>query len=211
MKIDKDQGNLLKGYNMLLYFSGSIILNEPTEECITDFWSAGRLVQLPVSSSNPRFLLAASLFRESCSDKVLCRKKLSEDYFRLFNNKGLMLAPPYKSRFIDYSMNTAEDVSEFYDIYEWKSGIRGTVPDDHLGIELLFLTYLIDRYLQLDDDPCIREMRKEIRRFIKDHILSWMPLWNDSVQEHSGSYCYKGIGNLIYASVEDLDKILSHP
>ena len=45
---------------MLFYFAGSMIMHEPSEECIVDFWEKGILKNLPVSSSNPNFVKAAS-------------------------------------------------------------------------------------------------------------------------------------------------------
>ncbi len=212
MKMDYLHVNLLKGYNMLLYFSGGMILNEPTEECVIDFWTTGRLGQLPVTSFNPRFIRAAELLKNSCSDKTQCKNKLSEDYYRLFEVNAIPLAPAFESVYLRAEGLPERDEtneSEFYNTYEWESEVRGKVSDDNLGIELLFLTHLIDRYLNLDDDPCRREMRKEIRRFIKDHLLSWIPKWNEDVQEHSRTLCYKGIGNLIYACVEDLNGLLA--
>ncbi len=212
-KITPDRLNLLKGYNMLLYFAGSMIMNEPTEECVIDFWASGTLKKLPVSSSNPRFIKAASLLKDSCEDKDTCRKMLSEDYYRLFAVSGLPLAPAQASIYLthgDRNLNPAKKVSEFYTSYGWNSKSQGKVPDDHLGIELLFLTKLIDKYMHLDDDLCCCEMRKEIRRFIDYYILSWIPDWNKDIQEYAHSYCYKGIGILIYACIEDLYGIFDY-
>ena len=95
-------------------------------------------------------------------------------------------------------------VTEFYNSYGWESKFRGKISDDHLGIELLFLTLLIDKYLVLDDEACRSEMKNEIRRFIDQHILSWIPAWNKRMQEKAKTLCYKGIGTLIFACIEDL-------
>lgn len=212
MLSNEELKNLLKGYNMLLYFSGSMILSEPTDECVVDFWNSNRLKQLPVSSSNPRFLKASSLLRNSCSDKEICSKKLSDDYLRLFETEGLPLAPALESIFKkhpDGSSKQDDYVSCFYDSYGWDYSLRGKIKADHLGIELLFLTRLLEKYLQLDDEPCRVEMRKEILRFINSHVLSWIPAWNKAVTENSRTFCYKGIADLIYASVEDINNILS--
>ena len=70
--------------------------------------------------------------------------------------------------------NQIRSVSEFYDSYGWKSKFKGKINDDHLGIELLFLTLLVEKYLVLDDQACVAEMRNEIRRFIDQHIFSWI-------------------------------------
>jgi TorA maturation chaperone TorD len=200
----RDQNhNLLKGYNLLLYFAGSMIMYEPNEECIVDFWQQGILMKLPISSSNPNFAIAASQLRDSCDDKSLCLKMMREDFNRLFNSNGEPLAPAFESLYNHNSKN-GQDVSQFYNSYGWKSKYKGKIKDDHLGIELLFLTLLVEKYLVLDDQVCVVEMRGEIRRFIDHHIFPWIRFWNQKMQKHSATLCYKGISTLIFACVEDI-------
>lgn len=195
---------------MLLYFAGSMIMNEPTEECVVELWTNGTLKNLPVSSSNPRFIKAASLLRDSCSETEQCMARLKEDYYRLFSETGLPLAPAYGSIYLKKEhKQSAGDVGDFYNSYGWKSRLREKIADDHLGIELLFLTRLIDKYLMLDDEPCCCEMQKEIRRYIGNHLITWVPAWNEDIQENSHSICFKGIGTLIYACIEDVNSIVS--
>lgn len=214
ISLDKNRNNLLKGYNMLLYFAGSMIMYEPVEECVVDFWSKGILKALPVRSSNPRFNTAASQLRESCKDKTLCRSILQEDFNRLFSPSGQPLAAPFKSNYTDNSLEEdhgKEKVSDFYNAYGWNKRTRYTVPDDNLGLELLFLTLLNDKYVSIDDVACSNEMRNEIRRFINQHILSWVPAWNDRMQEHAMTLSYKGIATLIYACCEDIYDLMGDP
>lgn len=217
MLTEKTQNNhnILKGYNMLLYFAGSMIMYEPTEECVVDFWKNGILKQLPVKSMNPRFMKAASQLRESCDDKALCAGILRNDYNRLFPSDGLPLANLHESGYKDIrtleTVNQGDNVSVFYDSYGWASKFHGKKDDDYLGIEILFLTRLIDNYLALEDDACKAEMRKEIKRFIDEHILSWIPQWNELVQKNAITMCYKGIGTLIYACAEDIRNVMSQP
>ena len=136
--MDKDKVNLFKAYNMLLYFSGSMIMNSPTEECIVDFWTSGSLKKLPVKSSNPRFINAASVLRQSCEDKNLCRKMLNEDYLRLFDKNGSGLVPALGSHYKSHNAVFHESPDEFYRSYGWQPEIKPDIPADHLGIELLF-------------------------------------------------------------------------
>ena len=209
--MESRQHNILKGYNMLLYFAGSMIMHEPVEECVVDFWNNGILKNLPVSSSNPNFVKAASQLRESCIDNTICQKMLHEDYMRLFDKDTLPLAPAYESLYRKNIYNSSGQpfgsVTEFYNSYGWVSKFKGKIEDDHLGIELLFLTCLIDKYLVLDDEACRGEMRKEILRFIDLHLLSWISAWNQRVQDHSNTLCFKGIGTLILACSEDLSTL----
>jgi putative dimethyl sulfoxide reductase chaperone len=204
--------NILKGYNMLFYFAGSMIMHEPSEECIVDFWERGILKNLPVSSSNPNFVKAASQLRESITDKAVFGKLMHEDFLRLFS-RPFVLAPAFESQ---YTKKISDDqgyhsssVTEFYNSYGWESKFKGKIEDDHLGIELLFLTLLIDKYLTMDDEACKGEMRMEIRRFINYHILSWVPEWNNKIQLHANTLSFKGIGNLILACSEDIFSIFA--
>jgi TorA maturation chaperone TorD len=214
MDIRSKNYNVLKGYNLLLYFAGSMIMYEPNEECIVDFWQQGIIKRLPVYSSNPNFTKAASQLRESCSDKAKCLLDLREDFNRLFKGHGVPLAPAYESLYKkgkESGLNSAS-VSNFYNSYGWISKHKGEISDDHLGIELLFLTILVEKYLVLDDQVCLVEIRNEIRRFIDEHIFSWILLWNKKMQEFSNTLCYKGISTLIYACVQDIYSLCdNHP
>jgi putative dimethyl sulfoxide reductase chaperone len=206
MDIRNENHNILKAYNLLLYFSGSMIMYEPNEECVVDFWQQGILTKLPISSSNPNFARAASQLRDSCMDKSVCLKKMKEDYNRLFADEGTPLAPALESLYINTSEpnQNGSSVSDFYNSYGWISKYKGKIKDDHLGIELLFLTLLVEKYLVLDDQACVVEMRNEIRRFIDQHLFSWIRRWNAKIQEFSNTMCYKGIATLIFACIEDI-------
>jgi len=208
---EKNQNTILKAYNMLLYFAGSMIMYEPVEECVVDFWSNGILNTLPVSSTNPRFLKASSQLRNSCSDADLCLKSLQTDFNRLFIDSGVPVAKPVKSLYsatFNGNGNDLNTVSHFYNSYGWKNRSRYQIPDDHLGIEILFLTLLNDKYVTMDDEVSRYEMRKEIRRFIEEYILSWISYWDERMQEYSETLGYKGISSLIYACCEDIYTLL---
>ena len=204
--------NILKGYNMLLYFAGTMLMFDPSNECIHDFWTQGILKNLPVTSSNPRFIKAASQLRESTNDGDSTYKFMKEDYLRLFSGKGIAIAPPYESVYMGperllFDKHTVE-VRHFYESYGWKSKFKNHIPDDHIGIELLFLTILIEKYLELDDEVSSIEMRKEIKRFVRQHILSWIPQWNEAVQAKAKTLGYKGISSLVQACSEDIYSIM---
>jgi len=189
-----------------------MIMYEPSEECVTDFWTRGVLKNLPVTSMNPNFIKAAAQLRESCVDKKICGKMLRDDYIRLFAREEYTLAPAYESRFTEKKtgsgVNLSSNVSEFYKSYGWVSKFKGKISDDHLGVELLFLTLMIDKYIVLDDEACRTEMKNEIQRFLRQHILSWIPEWNKKIQMHANTLCFKGIGTLIQACTEDILSVI---
>lgn len=208
MDTEDSNNSILKGYNMLLYFAGTMLMYEPSEECVADFWANDILKKLPVVSLNPNFVKAASQLKDSCPDIINCKKEILEDYIRLFSSKENPLAPAYESYYrSDSNINLgyiASAPGDFYTSYGWESKFKTKVEDDHLSIELLFLTKLIDKYMALEDIPCRSEMEKEIRRFIDNHILSWVPEWNKRIQHYSNTLSFKGVGTLILACSEDI-------
>lgn len=205
---EKELNSILKGYNLLLYFSGSMIMYEPTEECILDFWTNDILKKLPVKSTNPRFIKAASQLRNICEDKTLCLKTIQSDYNRLFSEEENMLAPVCESFYIKgYGSGTGqrhENVTEFFESYGWHSKHRGKKADDHLGTEILFLTTMVEKLISFDDPACRTEMKNEIRRFLDNHIFTWVPDWSDMVQKYSDTIYFKSIATLILACTEDI-------
>jgi len=204
--------NLLKAYNMLLYFAGTMVMWDPENECIRDFWKEGILKSLPVSSSNPRFIKAASQLRGSISDSNSGIANMKNDFTALFSGPVLPFAPPteslYRKKYNMVSDEKKSGVTDFYNSYGWISTFKDTVSDDHIGIELLFLTLMVEKYLEMDDEACNFEMRNEILRFIDRHIMTWIPEWNDSIQEHAKTLSYKGVGMLILACIEDIHAIM---
>jgi TorA maturation chaperone TorD len=203
LNVNTGEHNLLKAYNMMLYFAGTMIMWDPENECIHDFWKDGILKNLPVSSSNPRFLKAASQLRESIPDEKSGFEYMKVDFTSLFSGSESPMAPPtesdYRKKYNFTLVNKESEVSDFYRAYAWQSRFRNSMSDDHIGIELLFLTLMVEKYL---------EMGNEIRRFITDHLLTWVPDWNESIQEHATTLSYKGIGSLIVACIEDIYAIM---
>lgn len=212
MDTERQEHNILEGYNMLLYFAGTMIMFDPEQECINDFWKQGILKSLPVSSLNPRFIKAASQLHESVGDQNSNIDMMSSDYKSLFVGNSTPSAPPFESlyRSKDYLVfeKQRSEVMEFYNSYGWESRYKGKISDDHLGIELLFLTRMIEKYLVLDDEACNSEMRNEIRRYINLHLLSWVPDWNEQIQKNAITISYKGIGTLVLACIEDIYSIM---
>jgi TorA maturation chaperone TorD len=132
---------------------------------------------------------------------------MHDDYYRLFTGRDKALAPAFESLYRNHTphgKHNSDTVSDFYRAYGWESRFKDKVNDDHLGVELLFLTLMIEKYLEFDDEACRTEMGNEIKRFIKDHILSWIREWNKDVQVHSHTLSFKGVGSLILACSEDI-------
>jgi len=211
-EVSDNQQNLLKGYTMMLYFSGSMVMFDPTTECVYDFWTKGIIKHFPVSSSNPDFIKAAGLLQESARRASNKYELLKEDFLRLFTGNGKPLAPPVESFYRgDEQLISGRTVGEIKNIYRkhsWESRFINKIPDDHLGIEILFLTHLIEKYIDSREKSANQSLGSEITEFIQEHMLSWIPLWKDDVIKHANTFAYRGIALLVMASLEDVKTII---
>lgn len=212
IKFDVDNDNILKGYSMLLYFAGSLILNEPQEDCINDLASSNMFWKMPLKSNNPDYIIATSFLHHINDTMEIDYHEIKNDYLTLFGEKDKPLAPPYKSVYLSDEHLTnhkqAATLKHIYKTYGWHSPACGKIHEDHLGIELLFLNLLIEKYFDMDDGICKKEIKTDIKKFIKNHLASWVSDWNRDIQKNASSNLYRGIGYLVTACISDIKSIV---
>lgn len=209
---NRTSNDILKGYSMLLYFSGSFILNQPLESCIYEIAGSNILKKMPVESSNPGFTMASAYLNQINSNTPVDFESILDDHLKLFGGMGTPKAPPYESVYLseEHLMNQRQtlEVKRTYATYGWESQLTGKVPEDHLGIELQFLNLMLEKFMEIDDDACHREVASDIRRFTDTHLTPWLADWNRDLQKHARSGFYKGIGYLIVSCVEDIRSLV---
>lgn len=59
------------------------------------------------------------------------------------------------------------------------------IPPDHIGIELLFVSYLIENV-----------MIDELRGFFERHIINWVPRFLDEMEKKAGTAFYREIARI---------------
>ena len=209
---DNDNDNILKGYSMLLYFGGSFILGQPEESSVFELASSDIFKKMPVRSHNPNFILASSFLNKVNENGELDYESILDDHLKLFGGMGVAKAPPYESVYLshDHLMNQEQtlQVKRIYQTYAWNPSLNGKIPEDHLGIELQFLNMLLEKFIEIDDGVCKREVHTDMIKFIDNHIIKWLPEWNTNLQQNAVSPFYKGIGYLILASIQDVRSLL---
>lgn len=136
----------------------------------------------------------------------LSRKDLLEQYINVdFTNLFLLHMTPYESFYQreDQMMETAGEnpVLQIFNEHDFRVdlGKARAVSVDHIGIELEFMYVLCDaekKALLDDDKPTACEIAKIQQKFLKEHILEWVPMFLLNVKSEAGTAFYFDLAEL---------------
>lgn len=202
---------LLQAYTSLFIFLGGSVSMAPHESDLPHLCDAGLLRNLPVESRNSTFGQASRLLKSPCPFKQQCHLTVENNYGSLLSGKSTAEAYPAASLWRNCGTATEEHyrhLSMIYNRYGYSRAEDEGLEPDHLGIQMLFVNLLIEKFLT-EDNYEIREMiRKELLEFINKEMLSWIPRWAERVSGKSVTKCYTGISGLIVGGLEDVRDIL---
>lgn len=207
---------LLQAYTALFIFLGGSVSMSPEESGLPHMCDSGMLRNLPLESHNSTYGSASRLLRSPCPFKAQCHHTVSGNYNSLLSGNRGAYAYPAASQWNgrgQASESTADRhhdmLSKLYAQYGYSSSRDCSLKPDHLGIELLFVNLLLEKYLTEDDSGVKEIIRKDLLDFIDGEMLSWLPRWAEEVSEKSVTKCYTGISGLIIGALEDVRDILS--
>jgi len=203
---------LLQAYTALFLFLGGSVSMTPGESDLPHLCDTGMLRNLPLESRNSRFMQASRLLKSPCPFKQQCHLTVEGNYGDLLSGKDSASAYPAASHWKNFGIATEDhhrSLCMLYNRYGYSSDREEGLEPDHLGIQLLFVNLLIEKYLTEDDNAIRAMIGKDLLEFINTEMLSWLPRWAEKVTGQSVTKCYTGISGLIVGGLEDVRDILS--
>jgi len=130
------------------------------------------------------------------------------EYNRLFIGPDKVLAAPYESVYRNSQRLMMQQetlrVRRFYNILGLGCAAVGNQPDDHLGLELECMSYLLYRMLQENE---LRDVLIEYyREFLDNHVLTWVFNHCEDVLNNSKTQLCGGMAMLLKGMLE-IEKI----
>ncbi len=202
---------LLQAYTAMFMFLGGSVSLSPEESDLPNLCDSGMLRNLPVESKNMKYLEASRLLKSPCPVNHRCRHAVGNNYKTLLSADKNSPAYPAASHWFNRATDTGEHLrmlGEVYRRYGYSRSEECDLEADHLGIQLLFVNLLIEKYLTEDDFEIKEMIRKDLVAFIKEEMLTWIPRWAEKISESSLTKCYTGISGLIVGGLEDVKDIL---
>lgn len=179
-------------------FLAGIYLQKPDPAWLAGLASEGMLEDFVLPVSNPALEQGLGLMASDCAalaaDPHGCQARaLDEEYTRLFVGPGSLPAPPWESVYrteerLLFDWPTLEVRQAYQQVGLAVS--RPGEPDDHIGLELLFMALLCERAAAGDEAAAEAQ-----RRFLQEHLLQWAPVFASDLARHARTDLYRGLAH----------------
>ena len=138
---------------------------------------------------------------------------LRTDYTHMFVGVGKVLVPVWESVYLNEDRLVFQEetlkVRQWYRRFNLESEKLHQEPDDHIGLELLFLGHLAGlglEALEKQDKKTLEEIMNAQRDFLDEHLLRWVFIWEELLLKEARTDFYRGIGMLAVGAVVEAAK-----
>lgn len=114
-------------------------------------------------------------------------QELNVEYTRLFEGPGFVPAPPYASFYLNRGLLMGPETVAVRRAYlEWNlaSVQMGRIPDDHIALELAFMSHLAAAAhgaLAEGNRTRLEHLQEALECFLCEHLLTWLPRFCSAV------------------------------
>jgi len=206
-KVQESSLSKLSVYQPIFSYLARVYLEIPDAGFINGIVSEKLFSQWPLFTNDPGMEKGIDLMREFSKKWTPSQiPGLKLDYTRLFIGFETTLAPPYESVYLSkyhimFEKQTLE-VRRFYEGFGLQVKKKMKEPDDHIGMELLFVAHLcglISTEIEIIED---------LKRFLSTHLLRWLSLFLKRVEEHAETDYYLATAYLTRGTVKDISNFL---
>jgi TorA maturation chaperone TorD len=198
----------LIGEMLLFGLLGKVLYAQPDQSWLQSLIDKDVFGEVPFGGEQPDVIRGLELLaqwsagnREGISDDTFL--DLRADYTGLFVGTGRVLAPLWESVYFSEARMVFQEetiqVRKWYRRFNLEPEKLNAEPDDHIGLEIAFVSHLANLALQaLDqgDDARLEELLAAQRQFMSEHLLRWGPSFCDLVEKHAKTDFYRGLARL---------------
>jgi TorA maturation chaperone TorD len=133
---------------------------------------------------------------------------LKWDYRRLFVGPGQLEAYPWESVHLgkDHILFDEQTIAvrQLYRQFGLQASRQRREPEDHIGLELAFMTHLCSQGLvaiEQVDQAALADHLNTQHDFLRDHLLRWAPAFAQAVIQHADTDYYRGVAYLLLGTL----------
>ncbi|MBK8899681.1 MAG: molecular chaperone TorD family protein [Anaerolineaceae bacterium] len=211
----------LLGQYLLFGLLGKLLYSHPDSALLKPVIEGDLFGEAPFASDSPEVVEGLSLlqqWREQYQQPTLHKEVLTEvqvDYMRLFAITERLPLAPWESFYgNDERLLFQEcmlDVRNWYARFGLELINVHREPDDHIGLELLFVAHLAQLGLKAVEDNNAFNLEQVLaaqRGFLTNHLLTWAPQWCDQMVHHARTDYYRGLALVARGALLALSRLL---
>ncbi len=205
----------ITGEMLLFGLLGKLIYTYPARDWIQELLAEDVFSETPFGETQPQVIEGLKLMQtwnQAALERPLADavRELEEDYQNLLVGMREILAPPWESVYLTrerllFQAPTIQ-VRQWYRRYGLEIENIGREPEDHLGLELIFVAHLASLAVAaLGDGDHARylELIQAQRDFLQEHLLKWAPKWCKDVIEHAATGFYRGAALMVRGALDE--------
>ena len=186
-----------------------LFLKEPAKEFLQELGEINIVTEENDIDKGLNLIAHAAMTNKDRLDEYV--EDLALEFARLFIGPKNPPAIPYASFYLSESRTVMTDVTSDVRKRYLDAGMAVkdlySTPDDHIGIELEFISYLTEKIIELYEDGQRSEASRlfELRHnFINEHIASWVPSFVEKILGNTQEDFYKGAAIVLGDVIEYL-------
>lgn len=206
--LDTDISQTLVGEILLLRLLSKALYSQPDRTWLEELIAQQIFSEIPFGAGQPEIIRGFELLQgwsqanaNGISEADF--EDLKMDFTRLFIGLDVHHTAPWESVYFNRERLVFQEqtiqVREWYARFGLQVERINREPDDHIGLEILFVSHLALLALQAieqNDETTRNEILQAQREFLSDHLLRWGPAWAKLVKQHAATDFYRGIAHL---------------
>lgn len=196
-------------FRATLYGSLGKSLLEPIQKESKEILTRNFWCDFPLEVANPQLksgldqlIACTSKLEEQSTEEAI--EKVMVEYTELFLGPGVPKAPPFESFYHSnkklFFGQTTFEMKEILNKNGLESKRKDKQPEDHIGLELLFISVQTEQLHNLDVEKHVSIMKEQIS-FIDKHLLTWIPALCSDAKEHGSVGFYGGLIELVWGTL----------
>ncbi|OGL51102.1 MAG: hypothetical protein A3H37_08730 [Candidatus Schekmanbacteria bacterium RIFCSPLOWO2_02_FULL_38_14] len=139
----------------------------------------------------------------ACSVRNISLENMQSEFSRIFGHSVSNECPPYETEYgkshVFQKSQGLGDIAGFYKAFGLEASDKAKERHDHISIELEFMYFLIfkENYARENSRAEESDICKDAqKKFLKDHLGIWVPLFTKLLGEKAGKGFYKLLAEL---------------
>ncbi|MDR2869144.1 MAG: molecular chaperone TorD family protein [Deferribacteraceae bacterium] len=202
----------MQNYAVFFGLMGKILYQYPEKDFYKKLIEEEIFDDTPLSIDTPPFIEGAHMLKQwaaqfngSLDDQGY--DDIVNDYQRLFvGTSGPVQAPPWESLYVGPDPMLFQESTLSARRWYAKHGLQAEhlkhEPDDHIGLELIFIAHLISKINQGENEL------DSLKEFYSEHIAGWAAAWCTLCAEKSNHPLFKAVAIISREALADLGKKL---